>query len=159
MLLDLELTNEIDVPSADMLKELHDDLEAAGVQLLLARVRPAVRDLLDRSGVTAKIGAEHIYGRVLEGVLFHLSARRNARGDLSWAVGRRAETPAAGCERDARAGRRRAAGAARSACHPVEQGDRRDGARQATRDLKMLQRKDARWKGAGHVSAFRLRPT
>ena len=69
VLLDLELTNEIDVPSADMLKELHDDLEAAGVQLLLARVRPAVRDLLDRSGVTAKIGAEHIYGRVLEGAL------------------------------------------------------------------------------------------
>lgn len=73
VLLDLELTNEIDVPSADMLKELHDDLEAAGVQLLLARVRPAVRDLLDRSGVTEAIGAEHIYTRVLEGVLEHLS--------------------------------------------------------------------------------------
>ena len=38
-------------------------------------MRPVVRDLLDRSGVTAKIGAEQIYGRVLEGVLFHLSAR------------------------------------------------------------------------------------
>ena len=74
VLLDLELTNELDVPSADVLGELHDDLEAAGVQLLLARVRPAVRDLMDRSGVTAKIGAEHIYGRVLEGVLYHLSA-------------------------------------------------------------------------------------
>ena len=75
VLLDLELTNEIDVPSADMLKELHDDLDAAGVELLLARVRPVVRDLLDRSGVTAEIGAEHIYGRVLEGVLYHLSGR------------------------------------------------------------------------------------
>jgi hypothetical protein len=56
-----------------MLKELHDDLDAAGVRLLLARVRPAVRDLLDRSGVTKAIGEEHIYGRVLEGVLAHLS--------------------------------------------------------------------------------------
>jgi MFS superfamily sulfate permease-like transporter len=74
VLLDLELTNEIDVPSTEMLGELHEDLAASGVQLLLARVRPAVRDLLDRSGVTAKIGAEHIYGRVLEGALFHLSA-------------------------------------------------------------------------------------
>ena len=36
VLLDLELTNEIDVPSADMLEELHEDLEASGVQLLLA---------------------------------------------------------------------------------------------------------------------------
>ena len=73
VLLDLELTNELDVPSADMVKELNDDLDAAGVQLMLARVRPVVRDLLDRSGVTEAIGAEHIYGRVLEGVLAHLS--------------------------------------------------------------------------------------
>jgi MFS superfamily sulfate permease-like transporter len=74
VLLDLELTNELDVPSADMLKELNDDLEAAGTQLMLARVRPAVRDLLDRSGVTDAIGEEHIYGRVLDGVLVHLSS-------------------------------------------------------------------------------------
>ncbi len=74
VLLDLELTNEIDVPSVETLGELHDDLAASGVQLLLARVRPAVRELLDRSGVTAKIGAVHIFGRVLDGALFHLSA-------------------------------------------------------------------------------------
>ena len=73
VLLDLELTNELDVPSADMLKELHDDLEAAGVQLLLARVRSAVRDLLDRSGATEVLGVENIYSRVLEGVLMHVS--------------------------------------------------------------------------------------
>jgi MFS superfamily sulfate permease-like transporter len=73
VLLDMELTNELDVPSADMLKELHDDLASSGVQLQLARVRPAVRDLLERSGVTAAIGEERIYNRVLEGVLMHLS--------------------------------------------------------------------------------------
>ncbi len=74
VLLDLELTNEIDVPSADMLEELEADLEAAGVQLMLARVRPPVRDLLDRSGVTEAIGAENIYNRVLEGALAHLGS-------------------------------------------------------------------------------------
>lgn len=74
VLLDLELSNEIDVPSAEMLRELNDDLEAAGVLLMLARVRPAVRDLLDRSGVTEVIGAEHIFGRVLEGVLVHIAS-------------------------------------------------------------------------------------
>ena len=73
VLLDLELTNVLDVPSAEMLKELHDDLDAAGVQLLLARVRPAVRDLLERSGVVAVIGPDHIYKRVLMGVLAHLT--------------------------------------------------------------------------------------
>jgi len=76
VLLDLELTNDLDVPSADMLKDLHNDLQATNVQLLLARVRPMVRDLLDRSGVTMAIGEEHIYSRVLEGVVFHLSERR-----------------------------------------------------------------------------------
>jgi SulP family sulfate permease len=75
VLLDLELTNEIDVPSADILKELHDDLDAAGVQLMLARVRPAVRDMLDRNGVTEAIGANNIYARVLEGALMRVSTR------------------------------------------------------------------------------------
>ena len=55
VLLDLELTNELDVPSADMLKDLHDDLDAGGVRLLLARVRPAVRALLDRNEERAPI--------------------------------------------------------------------------------------------------------
>jgi len=74
VILDMELTNELDVPSADMLKELHQDLKTAGVQLLLARVRPAVRDLLDRSGAGGEIGVEHIHARVLEGVVAHLCA-------------------------------------------------------------------------------------
>ena len=74
VILDLELTNEIDVPSADMLEELEADLDAAGVQLMLARVRPPVRALLNRSGVTEAIGAENIYNRVLEGALFHLGS-------------------------------------------------------------------------------------
>jgi MFS superfamily sulfate permease-like transporter len=74
VLLDLELTNELDVPSADMLEELDHDLDASGVQLMLARVRPPVRALLDRSGVTEAIGAEYIYNRVLEGALVHLGS-------------------------------------------------------------------------------------
>ena len=74
VILDMELTNELDVPSADMLKELHQDLKTTGVQLLLARVRPAVRDLLDRSGAGGEIGVEHIHARVLEGVVAHLCA-------------------------------------------------------------------------------------
>jgi SulP family sulfate permease len=74
VLLDLEVTNELDVPSADVLKELHDDLETAGVTLMLARVRPAVLDLMDHSGVTQAVGRDHIHGRVLEGVLEHLGS-------------------------------------------------------------------------------------
>ena len=73
VLLDLELTNELDVPSADVLKELHDDLKTAGMTFMLAPVRPAVRDLMDRSQTTQAIGKEQIYSWVLEGMLVHLS--------------------------------------------------------------------------------------
>jgi len=75
VLLDLELTNEIDVPSVDMLKDLQRDLAASGVQLMLARLRPPVRDLLDRSGVTSAIGVNHIHRRVLDGTVSHMSAQ------------------------------------------------------------------------------------
>jgi hypothetical protein len=75
LLLDLELTNEIDVPSADMLKELYNGREKADVQLMLARLRQPMRDLMNRSGVTRAIGEEHIYGRVLEAVIHYLSEK------------------------------------------------------------------------------------
>lgn len=75
VLVDLEMTNALDVPSADMLSELQIDLGAAGVELLLARVHPPVRDMLDRCGLTEKIGAERIVDRVLDGVVYHVSAR------------------------------------------------------------------------------------
>ena len=75
VLLYLELTNDLDVPSADMLIDLHNDLQATGVRLLLARVRPSVRQLMDRSGVSEAIGNEHIYSQVGEGAVFHLSER------------------------------------------------------------------------------------
>lgn len=58
-----------------MLKELHNDLHAASARLQLACMCPPVRDLLDHSGVTGAISEEHIYGRVLEGVVLHLSER------------------------------------------------------------------------------------
>jgi len=74
------------VPSADALKELHDDLKATGVQLVLVRLHPAVRDLLDRSGVSGAIGEEHIFTRVLGGAIFHLcqhTGEADAFGGLS----------------------------------------------------------------------------
>lgn len=74
VLIDLEMTYDLDVPSAHELAELHTDLTAWGTQLALARVHGPVQAVLDRAGVTTKIGAEHIYVRVLEGAIFHLSA-------------------------------------------------------------------------------------
>ena len=72
VLLDLEMTYELDVPSTDALAELKEELEGAGVDLLLTRVHGDVRDMLDRSGVTEKIGPENIYPSIIEGVFAYL---------------------------------------------------------------------------------------
>ena len=65
VVVDLEMTNDLDAPSAHELAELHTDLAAAGVHLMLARVHAPVRAVLDRSGATEEIGAENMHPRVL----------------------------------------------------------------------------------------------
>jgi MFS superfamily sulfate permease-like transporter len=73
-ILDLEMTNELDVPSAEMLGELHDELEGREVELIIAGVHAPVREMLDRSGVTEQIEAENVYPTVLEAVLAYAQA-------------------------------------------------------------------------------------
>ena len=69
LLLELELTNELDVPSAEMLAELHEEMEMLEIRFLLAGLHAPVQEMLDRSDVTAEIGLENIYPTVLEAVL------------------------------------------------------------------------------------------
>ncbi len=80
VLLDLEMTSEVDMPGAEMLAELKEKLAGEQVDLLLSRVRYAVRDLLDRSGVTQKIGAENFQARTIDGVLAYLGKYQEAIG-------------------------------------------------------------------------------
>jgi len=53
------------------------ELKAKGIELLLANVRAPVRDVLQRSSLIERIGKQHIYLSVEEGVrafqLFHTS--------------------------------------------------------------------------------------
>jgi SulP family sulfate permease len=69
VLLDLGLTPEVDVPAVEALEHLHQRLEADGVELWLCHLLPAARDLLDRAGVLAAIGADRIHPRVLDGIV------------------------------------------------------------------------------------------
>jgi SulP family sulfate permease len=73
VLLDLEATALLDLPSADILGEIDRDLKTQGIALLLARVRDPVLAMLKRSGVAAQIGETHIYRMVDEGVEDFLS--------------------------------------------------------------------------------------
>jgi high affinity sulfate transporter 1 len=76
VLLDLEMTNELDVPSADMLKELHEELEQREIKLLLSRLHADPRLVLDRSGATEQIGVEQIYRHTTEAASHFLEGSR-----------------------------------------------------------------------------------
>jgi len=66
LVLDLEMTAELDAPAAEGLHELCEDLLADGVEVHLARVHGEVRPMLDRVGVTSLVGVEHIHDRISE---------------------------------------------------------------------------------------------
>ena len=68
VLIDCEVISDLDSTAAQALAELCDDLEEADVVLSLARVRGRVRETLDRTGLTDRIGPEHIHLDVDNGV-------------------------------------------------------------------------------------------
>ncbi|NUT49166.1 MAG: sulfate permease [Saccharothrix sp.] len=68
VLLDLEATTDLDVPAADMLRELHSDLRERGVALRLARVHGPVRELLATTGLLGELGADHVHRTTADGI-------------------------------------------------------------------------------------------
>jgi len=73
VLLDLEMSSELDVPSVDMLGELKLELGKRNAELWLSRLHGPVRDALDRSGVLEQVGPQNIYPRALESSLEYIS--------------------------------------------------------------------------------------
>ena len=55
VLLDLGATTDLDVPSADMLAELGEELQGRNVRLMLMRVITPVRQMLELAGAMEKI--------------------------------------------------------------------------------------------------------
>jgi sulfate permease, SulP family len=74
VLLDLEMSNQLDVPSLDMLKELKEGLVQRNTGLWLARLHGLVREALVKSDLLQEIGPENVYTRSMEGVLEYLSS-------------------------------------------------------------------------------------
>jgi MFS superfamily sulfate permease-like transporter len=68
VVVDLELSGDLDVPAADALGQLAGRFAEAGIALALARVNETAIDLLERTGVVEAIGREHVGGRVEDAV-------------------------------------------------------------------------------------------
>ena len=68
ILLDAGAISHIDTTGTDMLAELVSELSESSVELLLARVKGPVRDILRRSGLEDAFGGDRIYPTVRAGV-------------------------------------------------------------------------------------------
>ncbi len=68
IVLDLESSDQLDVTSADQLGLLLDQLHDRGVDLYLVHVRFPVRAVLRRTGVRERIGENHIWHSISQGV-------------------------------------------------------------------------------------------
>ena len=72
VLLDLEMSNQLDVPALDMLAELKEELGERNVELWLSRIHGQVREALARSDILQKLGPENVYPRSLDSSLEYL---------------------------------------------------------------------------------------
>lgn len=81
VLLDLRLTPDLDVPSADALSDLHERLAAIGVQLWLSDLMPTVRDRLRTAGLADQIGAGHLFNEMAGGLFAYLDRHSSPVGD------------------------------------------------------------------------------
>ena len=67
-MLDCEGIDFVDSQGSAKLREIVELTEQAGVTLRLARVKPAVRELLGRDGVLERIGGDRIHEGVQQAV-------------------------------------------------------------------------------------------
>ncbi len=61
ILLDLSASADLDIGTADMLRDLCSDLRANQIDLLFAQIRGSVRDRMTRTGLLENIGEDHLY--------------------------------------------------------------------------------------------------
>ncbi len=69
VILDAEAISDFDSTAAEALETLDTDLEQRGVELWIARANGPLRQLLQSTGLTARIGAENIYASVRAAVV------------------------------------------------------------------------------------------
>lgn len=76
--LDLGATTDLDVPGADMLAALAEDLHRREARLMLMHVITPVRQMLEKAGAIEKIKPENLFVGPTEAVLEYLSSQSDA---------------------------------------------------------------------------------
>jgi SulP family sulfate permease len=81
IVLDCEGIDFIDSQGSAKMREILELTEQAGVALRLARVKPAVKEMLERDGVFDRIGHDKIHGNVWKAVEAQIAAPSEAEPD------------------------------------------------------------------------------
>jgi sulfate permease, SulP family len=68
ILLDLAASADLDIGTADMLRDLCSDLRAKQIDLLFAQIRGSVRDRIVKTGLLEHIGEDHLYASLATAV-------------------------------------------------------------------------------------------
>jgi sulfate permease, SulP family len=80
VLLDLGATTDLDVPSADMLEKLHEELSSRNVRFMLTRMIMPVRQMLELAGVMEKIKPQDVFLDPTEAIVDYLSSQYDDAG-------------------------------------------------------------------------------
>jgi SulP family sulfate permease len=78
VLIDAESIHDIDTTAAQGLEELIEDLRADGLKVVFARLRNAVRTIMDAAGLIDLIGEDNIYLEIDDGVDAFLAANQDS---------------------------------------------------------------------------------
>ena len=78
VVLDMESVDFVDSQGAATLAEILDFTDSAGVRLSLARVKPAVAQVLASDGVLERLGEDRVHGSIPLAVEAQLAADRGA---------------------------------------------------------------------------------
>jgi anti-anti-sigma regulatory factor len=68
LVVDLSVVSDVDATAARMLTELHDELEARGIGLVLVDVLSRVEDLLRRAGLLERLGPGGVFDTAEEAI-------------------------------------------------------------------------------------------
>jgi sulfate permease, SulP family len=68
ILLDLAASADLDIGTADMLRDLCSDLRTNQIDLLFAQIRGSVYDRMERTGLLEHIGEDHLYASLAAAV-------------------------------------------------------------------------------------------
>jgi high affinity sulfate transporter 1 len=69
ILLDLSASADLDIGTADMLRDLYSDLRANQIDLLFAQIRGSVRDRMIKTGLLEHLGEDHLYASTAAAVI------------------------------------------------------------------------------------------